>query len=378
MILRNKDKERLERLISQFPVTGLLGARQTGKSTLARSMPYSHFFDLENPRDLQKLSEPQLLLEKLEGLIVIDEIQRIPNLFQLIRYLVDCNPNQRYLILGSASPDLIRQSSESLAGRIGYHILDGFSLADVQYQMDALWLKGGFPRAFISSEENSFTWRKNFLMTYLERDLPQLGITIPSATIHRFWTMLCHYHGQLLNASELSRSFGISDFMVRRYLEILEGTYMIRLLQPWYSNVGKRIVKSPKIYIKDSGILHQLMEIHNADQLLGWNKLGASWEGFAMEQTIGILQKEQNEIYFWRTHSGAELDLLWFSGGHSYGIEFKYGDAPGMTKSLTSSFQDLKLSKAWIVYPGDRSYSLTNYISVVPLRQVGEILNDIS
>jgi predicted AAA+ superfamily ATPase len=358
----------------EFPVTAILGPRQCGKTTLTRHIAYDHYFDLENPRDMVKLEHPQLTLEDLQGVIVIDEIQRLPALFSLIRYLVDNNPGQRYVILGSASRDFIRQSSESLAGRIAYYHLGGFRLHDVGAEhMQQLWFRGGLPRAYLTeTEEQSLRWREQYIQTFLERDIPQLGISIPAHTLRRFWTMLSHYHGQILNYSELARSFGISDMTARRYLDILAGTFMVRLLQPWFVNIGKRIVKRPKLYLRDSGIFHALMQIDTPDQLMSHNKLGASWEGFALECVCQSIGQREQPLYFWRTHSGVELDLFWQHGGKNWGIEFKYTDAPRMTSSRTHAVEDLELEHLWVIYPGKDCYRLMDRATVCPLRNVPE------
>lgn len=284
LIVRTRDLAEIQKLIELFPATAILGQRQCGKTTIAGQFKYDHYFDLENPRDLAILDHPQLALENLSGLIVIDEIQRKPDLFPLLRYLVDTNPNQKYLILGSASRNLLKQSSESLAGRIGYYHLNGFRTSDVgKEQMVRLWLRGGLPRSYLAnSEEASLLWRENYISTFLERDIPQLGIQIPALTLRRFWTMISHYHGQILNYSELGRSFGISDMTVRKYIDILEATFMLRILHSWHLNIKKRLVKQPKIYIRDSGIFHSLQSIATHKQLLSHSKLGASWEGFAL------------------------------------------------------------------------------------------------
>ncbi|MFH1998937.1 MAG: ATP-binding protein, partial [Planctomycetota bacterium] len=338
MINRNLDNKHLADLIRGFPITAILGARQSGKTTLAKQLQFDHYFDLENPRDLARLDHPQLALEDLQGLIVIDEIQRKPELFTLLRYLVDNNDNQKYLILGSASRDLIQQSSESLAGRIAYYELTGFRTVDIgKTHIRKLWLRGGFPRSFLAeSDEQSILWRENYISTFLERDIPQLGIPIPAQTLRRFWTMLSHYHGQLLNYSELARAFGISDTTVKKYIHILEGTFMVRLLQPWHSNTKKRLVKAPKLYLKDSGLFHSLMSIENRDQLLSHNKRGASWEGFALDSVVNSLSPSRRDVYFWSVHSGEELDLFWMQGGKNWGVEFKLMDAPKLTRSMTS------------------------------------------
>jgi uncharacterized protein len=369
MIEREKDRHTIRELLTAFPATAILGPRQSGKTTLAHEFKADHFFDLENPRDAAMLEAPQLALESLSGLIVIDEIQRQPNLFSLLRYLIDTRKSQRYLVLGSASRDLIRQSSESLAGRIAYHELGGFRTDDVGAdQWRALWLRGGLPLSFTApTEEQSQRWREEYLATFFERDIPQLGITIPASTLRRFWTMLCHYHGQILNYAELGRSFGISDMTVRRYLEILEGTFMIRLLQPWHANISKRLVKRPKMYFRDSGLFHSLMSIRTVRDLTSHNKLGASWEGFALEAAVRVLGKRNEELSFWATHSGAEVDLFWSENGKNWAVEVKYSDAPRLTPSMNSALKDLELSHLWILYPGDRAYPLAPNVSSLPI-----------
>ena len=344
MITRKIDKSILSEKIADFPVTAILGPRQSGKTTLAQEFTADYYLDLENPRDAAMLAEPQLALEPLSGLIVIDEIQRQPDLFPLLRYLVDIRKDQKYLILGSASRDLIKQSSESLAGRIAYHELGGFRLDDVGTDhWRKLWLRGGLPLSFTAkTDKQSQRWKEEYITTFLERDIPQLGITIPAATLRRFWIMLCHYHGQILNHSELARSFGISDMTVRRYLEILEGTFMIRLLHPWHVNIGKRLVKRPKLYIRDSGILHTLLSIQSEKDLASHNKLGASWEGFALETATRAIGKRNEELAFWATHSGAEVDLFWQEHGKNWAVEIKYRDAPRITPSMSNAVNDLQ------------------------------------
>lgn len=369
MIDRKIDKAAIKKSLAAFPATAILGPRQSGKTTLAREFKADHFYDLENPRDAAMLAEPQLALEALSGLIVIDEIQRQPNLFPLLRYLIDTKKSQRYLILGSASRDLIRQSSETLAGRIAYHELGGFRIDDTGAdQWRKLWLRGGLPPSYTAqTNELSQKWLEEYLAAFLERDIPQLGFSIPASTLRRFWTMLCHYHGQILNYAELGRSFGISDMTVRRYLDILEGTFMIRLLQPWHANIGKRLVKRPKVYFRDSGLFHALLAIRSERDLANHNKLGASWEGFALEAAARALGKRNEELAFWATHSGAEVDLFWRERGNNWAIEAKYRDAPRLTPSMTNAIKDLELSHLWILYPGDRSYSLAPKVSALPL-----------
>jgi predicted AAA+ superfamily ATPase len=372
IIPRPTDKEEIKKRLNGFPVTAILGPRQCGKTTLAKQIHHDYYFDLENPRDASRLDQPQLALEDLNGLIVIDEIQRLPDLFPLIRFLVDNKPNQKYLILGSASRDLIRQSSESLAGRIAFFHLGGFRMHDVgNGNLKRLWIRGGLPNSFLpSSAEQSRLWRENYIATFLERDIPQLGINIPANTLRRFWTMLAHYHGQILNYSEISRSFGISDMSVRKYIDILDGTFMVRVLRPWYANIGKRLVKQPKIYIRDSGIFHSLMSIENFDQLNSHPKLGASWEGFALECVARSITKADHDLYFWKVHSGSELDLFWQQGGKNWGIEFKYADAPRLTRSMKITIEDLELEHLWIVYPGKSDYQLAENITVLPLKDI--------
>lgn len=372
MIKRPVDKSILSSLMDLFPVTAILGPRQSGKTTIAKQFNVDHYFDLENPRDISMLAEPQLALEPLSGRIAIDEIQRAPDIFPLLRYLVDTHKDQRYLILGSASRDLIRQSSETLAGRIAYHELGGFRFEDVGADnWRDLWLRGGLPPSYLANNDsNSFLWREHYVATFLERDIPQLGINIPSPTLRRFWEMLSHYHGQILNHSELSRSFGVSDMTVRRYLDILEGTFMIRLLKPWHINIKKRLVKRPKLYIRDSGLLHTLMSVRSIRELTTHNKLGASWEGFALENAARAIGKRSEEISFWATHSGAEVDLFWQEKGKNWAIEVKYMDAPRRTPSMESAMKDLNLSHLWVVYPGDRAYPLAEKITALPIGQI--------
>lgn len=372
MIDRAIDKREIKKLLSQFPVTALVGPRQCGKTTMARGFAADHYFDLENPRDLAALQNPQLALEDLAGLIVIDEVQRLPEIFPLLRYLVDNRPKQRYLILGSASGRLLRQSSESLAGRIAFYTLGGLRLQDSGPEhFKKLWLRGGFPRSFTAKNEaQSRSWRDHYLTAFLERDLPQLGIAIPAPTLRRFLTMLSHYHGQVLNYSELASSFGISDMTARRHVEILESTFMVRLLEPWHVNIGKRLVKRPKIYLSDSGLFHSLLGVREHAELLAHPKIGSSWEGFAQECVLRSIGKGIREIFFWATYSGAELDMFWQQAGKNWGVEFKYNDAPGLSTSMKIACRDLALEHLWVVYPGSKSYNLTKQISVLPIREI--------
>jgi uncharacterized protein len=377
-ILRPDYLHNIQRVAKSHPIVALLGPRQCGKTTLAR-MYYSSLpspdlclaLDLENPRDLVRLEQPLLALESLEGLVVIDEIQRVPELFPVLRYLIDRPNNKiRLLILGSASKELIKQSSESLAGRIAYLELTPFTYGEVD-ELDKLWLRGGFPRSYLAdSLQDSIEWREFYITNFLERDLPNLGIAIPSAAMRRFWTMLSHYHGNVLNSAELARSMGISEKLIREYLDILQGTFMTRYLQPWHANLKKRQVKSPKIYVRDSGLLHSLLGVYDQDSLLSHPKLGASWEGFALEEVIHLYQARPHECFFWATHAGAELDLLIHQNNRKIGFEFKFQDAPKLTKSMQIAYEDLELDQLTVVTPGDSDYSLSNNIRVLGLKNI--------
>lgn len=359
------------RLLAIHPIVALLGPRQCGKTTVARMIGEQQsaiYFDLENPVDVRRLAAPLTVLEALTGLVVIDEVQRRPDLFELLRVLVDRPHNPaRFLLLGSASPQLVRGVSESLAGRIGFVDLSGFDLTEVETaQRDRLWLRGGLPRSFLADDDSaSLIWRQGFVRTFLERDIPQLGITIPAETLRRFWMMVAHYHGQIWNAAEFGRSLGASEATARRYLDILAGAYMVRVLPPWFENIAKRQIKSPKIYIRDSGMLHGLLQLGALSEVQSHPKLGASWEGFAIEQTIRLL--DTRDAYFWATHSGAELDLVVHVGGKRYGFEIKYADAPGMSRSMQVAVHDLALDHLWVIYPGRHEYALDERVSALPL-----------
>ncbi len=318
---------------------------------------------------------PELTLSELQGLVVIDEIQRLPGLFATLRPLAD-RPGQpaRFLILGSASPELVKGASESLAGRVSFVDLGGFSLEEVGADsLPLLWQRGGFPRSFLAASDGaSERWRQNFIRTFLERDIPQLGIRIPAETLRRFWMMVAHYHGQIWNGAELARSLGVSETTVRHYLDLLTGTFLLRQLPPWFENLGKRQYKAPKVYVRDSGLLHSLLGARRRDELLGRPKLGASWEGFALEQALNAAGSA--EAFYWGTHAGAELDLVLFRGGRRYGVEFKHADAPAMTKSMHIALEDLKLERAWFVYPGKESYLVHEKVRVCPLPELLEEL----
>lgn len=374
-IPRPKDEEGIQALLGVFPVTAILGPRQAGKTTLARSFRPDYVFDMENPRDVAALEQPQLALEGLKGLIMIDEVQRKPELFPLIRYLVDHYPGQRYLLLGSASSNLRQQTGESLAGRIGYYYLTGLNLVETgPDRLPDLWLRGGFPRSFLAaSDHQSMLWRTNFIATFLERDLAVLGSSIPASVMYRFWLMLSHYHGQTLNYSELARSFGMTDKTVKNYITVLEDTFMVRLLGPWFPNVSKRLVKSPKLYLRDSGIFHALQSIPTLSALKTNPKAGASWEGFALEELVSFLSKRDNEVFFYAAHSGVELDLYWQEGGQHLGAEFKYMDAPRITQSMRHAIEDLGLDHLWVLYPGPKAYALAEKITVLPLSEMEQV-----
>ncbi len=382
MIERARHVERIEGLLARHPVVAILGPRQVGKTTLARQLADRSRrrvarFDLENPRDLASLSQPTLALEGLTGLVVLDEIQRRPELFPVLRVLVDRPRSRaRFLILGSASPDLLRQSSESLAGRIAYYELKGFALDEVGAETTGrLWVRGGFPRSFLArTEAASFEWRAEFVRTFLERDLPSLGIQIPAPTLRRFWTMLAHAHGQLWNASEFGRSFGVADTTVRRYLDILTATFVVRALPPWHANIGKRQVKTPKVYLADSGLLHALLDIRTLRDLTGHPKRGASWEGFAMAEVVARLGAKPEECYVWRTHTGAELDLLVVRGRERLGFEFKFTEAPAVTPSMRSALRDLRLDSLCVIHAGDRTFPLDKKVRAIALARLEEDL----
>jgi uncharacterized protein len=367
----------LERATRRSPITALLGPRQSGKTTLARIFiegKEATFFDLESVPDQRRLQNPELVLGSLSGLVILDEMQQMPELFSVLRVLVDRPDNQaRFIILGSASPQLIRSASESLAGRVEFIEMSGFDLTETgRAAWQNLWLRGGFPRAFLADgEDDSVVWREGFIRTFLERDLPQLGINIPATAMRRFWTMLAHYHGQTWNASELSRAMGLSDKTVRSYLDILTGAYMVRQLQPWFENSSKRQVRAPKIYLRDSGLLHNLLNIPDMQVLFGHPKVGASWEGYVIEQTLSILRPP--EAYFWATHSGAELDLLIFHQGKRLGIEVKFNEAPEVTRSMHTALKELQLDHLWVIYPGNHVYPANELITIWPLSKLDNL-----
>ncbi len=378
MIDRKADVNQVRTALRRSRIVALLGPRQCGKTTLARQLISErslNYFDLEDPQSLARLSEPDIALRPLRGLVVIDEIQRRPQLFPLLRVLADRQPlPARFLILGSASPDLLQQSSETLAGRLETVSLEGFRLSDLgRGVQDRLWLRGGFPLAYTArSSADSMAWRRQFIQAFLERDIPQLGIQIPTAALRRFWNMLAHYHAQTWNGAELARALAVGQSTVRRYLDLLTGVFMLRQLPPWFENVAKRQVKSPKVYVRDSGLLHALLGTGSHGDLEAHPKVGASWEGFAVEEVLKAVRPD--EAYFWATHQGAELDLLLFKHGRRVGVECKRMDAPVLTPSMKIALGDLKLDRLIVVYPGERRYALAHRVEVVPLTElvVGE------
>lgn len=379
MIRRERHLERAHALLEQFPVVAILGARQVGKTTLAHQISDrwptpTHHFDLENPADLTRLQAPMLALESLQGLVVLDEIHRLPEVFPILRVLGDRQPQPAtFLVLGSASPDLLRQSSESLAGRIAYYHLPGIRIHEIDpADLDGLWLRGGFPRSLLAkSVGRSAEWRRQFIRTFLERDLPALGIGIAPETMRRFWQMLAHYHGQVWNGAELARAFGVSSPTVRRYLDLLTSAFALRQLQPWHENLSKRQVRSPKVYLADSGLLHTLLDIESLHDLLGHPKVGASWEGFVLEQVVAELSLRDDQCHFWATHAGAELDLF-IPGQRRLGFEIKRTDAPEITRSMRIARDDLRLDELIVVHAGQHSFPMEERVRAVPVKRLRE------
>ena len=380
-VLRKDHLQRISLLLNEFPVVTLLGARQVGKSTLARQLVASRpdpstWFDLENPVDLTRLADPGLELRPLRGLVVLDEIQRLPEVFPLLRVLADRPETPaRFLVLGSASPKLLRQTSETLAGRVAFHELDGFGLNEVD-DLERLWLRGGFPRSYLApSTPASRRWRDGFVRTFLARDVPELGSLVPSTTLHRFWTMLAHWHGQLWNGAELGRAFGVAHTTVRRYLDLLTSVFMVRQLQPWHENIAKRQVRSPKVFISDSGLLHALLGLTTREDVLSHPTVGASWEGFVVQQVIHLLGARPEQCYHWSTHSGAELDLLISAGNRRYGFEVKRSEAPRLTASMRTAFDTLGLERLDVVHAGTQGYPMAPGIRALPAGRLTSTLS---
>ncbi len=374
MIERKKLKREVQKALNRSRAVVLLGPRQCGKTTLARELVDSgsaNYFDLEDPEHVRRLDHPKTALAPLKGLVVIDEVQRRPELFPVLRVLLDRKPlPAKFLILGSASPELLKQSSETLAGRIETMNMEGFGLGEVgDRQAQRLWLRGGFPLSFLAKNDaNSLIWRKSFIQMFLERDLRQQGISLPAVALHRFWTMLAHSHGQIWNAASPAGSLGVNEHTVRRYLDIFSGVFIARQLQPWYANIKKRQVKSPKIYIRDTGILHALLGLKTGSDLLASPYSGASWEGFVIEEVIRSVNPD--EVFFWATHNGAEIDLVFVKHGRMYGVECKRADAPEMTPSMRIALEDLKLERIAVIYPGKHRYSLHRRIDAVPFHAI--------
>lgn len=372
MIKRELFLNKLDQFAKVFPISALVGPRQCGKTTLAleyaKQFSTYHHFDLEDTQDAYRLSDPKITLQHLTGLIIIDEVQRMPSLFPYLRVHVDRNPESKFLLLGSASPELMRQRSESLAGRIGHIELTPFHVQEVK-TVTKLWHRGGFPKSYLAStNEHSRIWLKQYILTFLERDIRAMGFSVSPEEMRKLWIMSAHYHGNLVNYTELGKSLNVSDMTIRKYLSILEQAFMIRLLKPWHENISKRQVKSPKLYVRDSGIFHNLFNIQCEDLALN-PKIGASFEGFALEEVIRHYQFEKEDCYFWRTHDGAELDLLTYQHGKRVGFEFKYSENIRLTKSMHIAMNDLKLDKLIIVTPGNQAYVLNEKIDVLGINQ---------
>lgn len=374
MLPRPRPLDQIAQSFRVHPVVALLGPRQSGKTTLARLLlerDGGTIFDLESPVDNQRLTAPLHVLEELSGLVVLDEIQQRPDLFDLLRVLVDRPHNAaRFLVLGSASPRLVRAGADTLAGRVGFVDLGGLDVSEVGAEnQQVLWSRGGFPRSYLAADdEASFAWRDAFIRTFLERDLPQLGISIPAETLRRFWTMIAHAHGRTWNASNVGRSLGVSDHTTRSYLDILAGAYVVRVLPPWFENVKKRQVRAPKVFLRDSGLLHALLQLRDRDSLLGHPTVGASWEGFVIEQILNLL--DTRDAYFWATHSGAELDLLLMHRGRRLGVEVKLADAPVVTSSMRTAMSALRLDHLYVVVPGGPTYALDDRVTATTLTAV--------
>lgn len=380
MLPRPDYLRQLETALARSPVTALLGPRQCGKTTLARHIADAHsagqatFFDLESAPDERRLENPELALGRLRGLVVLDEIQRLPHLFNVLRVLADRPAAPaKFLILGSASPVLVRGVSESLAGRVEFVELGGFDVAEAgQSNWLELWRRGGSPRSFLAaSDDDSNAWRSDFVRTFLERDIPQLGISTPAAAMRRFWTMLAHWHGQTWNAAELGRAMSATDKTVRRYLDLLTGTFMVRQLQPWFENVAKRQVKAPKVYLRDSGLLHTLLDIPDEAALFAHPRVGASWEGFVVEQVLRVLRVR--DAWFWGAHSGGEVDLLVRHGGRRIGFEAKFNEAPKLSRSMRQVVDLLALDHLFVLCPTRAEYPLAERVTVLPGREIAAL-----
>lgn len=381
MIKRDAVEADVRRALRRFPVILITGPRQCGKTTLARRLERAEggtYFDLEDPEVPLRPETAMLVLKDLRGLVVLDEFQRQPKLFEVLRVLADRRPlPARFLVLGSASPDLVRGVSETLAGRAAYLEMGGFDLREIgATPLNRLWVRGGFPDSFLApGDASSLEWRKHFVRSLLERDIPQLGIRVPAATLRRFWIMLAHYHGQIWNSADFARSLGSQESTARRYLDILTGSFLVRQLPPWFANIGKRVVRSPKVYLRDTGLLHALLGLGDLRAVRSHPTMGFSWEGFALEQVVRLTRAE-NDAHFFATHAGAELDLLLQRRGRRFGFEFKYADSPRTTKSIRVVMADLRLDRLWVVYPGSRRYPLDAKITALPLADLAEVVEE--
>jgi len=386
MMIKRRLLPLIEHSLTEFPAVALLGPRQAGKTTLARVVANersnSVYLDLERPSDLAKLSDPELFLSRHAGqLVVIDEVQRQPEIFAVLRSLIDEKRTPgRFLLLGSASPQLLRQASESLAGRVSFHELAPFDISEIQPnnpELQNFWLRGGYPLSWLAkSDTSSYSWRESFIATHLERDIPAFGIRVPGTTLRRFWQMLAHLHGQLWNASRLAAGFGVSAPTVQHYLDILEATLMLRRLPPFQANLGKRLVKSPKVYLRDSGILHALLSISSLNDLAGHPVVGASWEGWVLEQ-IAQLIAPQWQLSFYRTAAGAEIDVVAERGNRKIGFEIKFSSAPSLSKGFWSAMSDLKLEQAYVIAPVENGYPLAPNVYVVPAAELVKVIQAI-
>lgn len=376
-ILRQSLSKQLQDSIEHFRVTALLGPRQCGKTTLARALdlPRENRFDLEDPLDQARLQNPRDVLGNLTGLVMIDEFQRQPDLFPVLRVLADREDQPaRFLILGSASPQLMKGASESLAGRVNFIHMGGLNCDEVgTAERDRLWLRGGFPESYLApSDEVSGKWRRSFIQTFLRQDIPSFGINVPPERLRRFWIMAAHYHGQTWNSSAIAKSLDISHPTARSYLDVLTDSYVMRQLPPFMTNLGKRVVKAPKVYLRDSGLLHSLLQIESLSDLQSNPRYGASWEGFALEQLCSVLELEPDEVFFWGTQGGAEIDLVVERGGKRYGFEFKVTEKPSVTHSMTIARKDLGLEKVYLVYPGELRYPLRDGMEALGYARIPE------